>query len=184
MRLKKIWERTTERGIRTRERLDHCETRKSYYCPKSLRDMSNRRRRHTEPMDRILLWADNHKAGGDPSVLNCSQTDAEDDHPILRKGLEVAVHSLKKGKSTGVDNIPAQMVQVDGEDVIIALTAWTQSLVITLSKKGNPQQCHNNRIISHISHQNKVMLKIIQYRLKPQRQASEKEEAPQSRSST
>ena len=33
----------------------------------------------------------NHKANGDPSVLNCPQTDTEDDHPILRKEVETAV---------------------------------------------------------------------------------------------
>ena len=27
----------------------------------------------------------NYKANGDPSVLNCPQTDTENDHPILRK---------------------------------------------------------------------------------------------------
>ena len=48
----------------------------------------------------------NHKANGDPSVLNCSQTDTKDDHPILGKEVQGAVHSLKKGKSAGVDNIP------------------------------------------------------------------------------
>ena len=42
----------------------------------------------------------NHKASGDPSVLNCSQTDTEDDHPILHtKEVEAAVQLLKKGKS-------------------------------------------------------------------------------------
>ena len=49
-----------------------------------------------------------------------SQT--EDDHPILRKETEAAVQSLKKRKSAGVDNIPAELVQTDGEDVITALT--------------------------------------------------------------
>ena len=53
----------------------------------------------------------NYKAHGDPSVLNCPQTDTEDDHPILRKEMEAAVQSLKKGKSAGVDNIPAELVQ-------------------------------------------------------------------------
>ena len=42
------------------------------------------------------------------------------------------------------------------------------SLVITLSKKGNLQQCENSRTISLISHPGKVMLKIILKRLKPQ----------------
>ena len=45
---------------------------------------------------------------------------------------------------------------------------WTQSFVITLPKKGNLQQCQNYQTISLISHQSKVMLKIILNRLKPQ----------------
>ena len=47
-------------------------------------------------------------------------------------------------------------------------TPWTQSLVITLSKKGNLQQCQNYQTISLISHPSKVMLRIILNRLKPQ----------------
>ena len=60
-----------------------------------------------------------HKANGDPSVLNCTQTDTEDDHPILRREVEAAVQSLKKGKSPGVDNIPIELVQAGGEDEIM-----------------------------------------------------------------
>ena len=96
--------------------------------------------------------------------------------------MEAAVQSLKKGKSAGVNNIPAELVQAGGEDVITALTTiddkiwqtgkwqtpWTQSLVITLPKKGNLQQCQNYRTISFISHPSKVMLKIILNTLKPQ----------------
>ena len=64
----------------------------------------------------------NHKATGDPSVLDCPQTDTEGDHPILRKEVEAALKLLKKGKSAGVDNIPAVLVQAAGQDVITALT--------------------------------------------------------------
>ena len=64
----------------------------------------------------------NHKANGNPSALNCTQTDTEDDRPILRKYVEAAVQELKKGESAGVDNIPAELVQTGGEDVITALT--------------------------------------------------------------
>ena len=117
----------------------------------------------------------NHMANRDPSVLNCPQTDTEDDHPILCREVEAAVQSLKKGKSAGVNNIPAELVQAGGEDVITTLTRicnkiwktgecptmWTQSLVITLPKKGNLQQCQNYRTISLISHPSKVMLKIL-----------------------
>ena len=96
--------------------------------------------------------------------------------------MEAAVQSLKKGKSARVDNIPAELVQAGGEDVITTLTTicnkiwqtgewptpWTQSLVITLPKKGNLQQCQNYRTISLIRHPSKVMLKIILNRLKSQ----------------
>ena len=69
-----------------------------------------------------------------------------------------------------------------GEDVITALTTicnkiwqtgewptpWTQSIVITLPKKGNLQQCQNYRAISLISHPSKVIMKIILNILKKQ----------------
>ena len=63
----------------------------------------------------------NHKANGDPLELACPQTDTADDHTIFRKEVEAAVQSLKKGKSAGVDNILAEMVQANGEDVITAV---------------------------------------------------------------
>ena len=53
----------------------------------------------------------NHKVSGDPSVMDCPQTDTGDDHPILRKELEAAVKSLKKGKSAGVNNISKELVE-------------------------------------------------------------------------
>ena len=64
----------------------------------------------------------NHKVNGDPSVLNCTQADTEDDHPVLCREVEAAVQPLKKGKSAGVDNIPAELVQAGVEDIITALT--------------------------------------------------------------
>ena len=89
---------------------------------------------------------------------------------------------MKKGKSAGVNNIPAELVQAGEEDVITTLkticnriwqtgewpTPWTQFLVIRLPKKGNLQQCQNYRTISLIRHPSKVMEKIILNRLKPQ----------------
>ena len=66
----------------------------------------------------------NQKANGDPSVLDCPQTDTEGDHPILRKEVAAAVQSMKKGKSAGVDSIPAELVQVGGEDVTICSKIW------------------------------------------------------------
>ena len=70
----------------------------------------------TEERQTLNLWTQycselyNHKAIGDPLVLDCPQTDTEDDHHILHKEVEAAVQSLKKEKSAGVDNIPAELV--------------------------------------------------------------------------
>ena len=89
---------------------------------------------------------------------------------------------MKKGKSAGVDNILAELVKAGGGDVISTVmaicnkiwqtgkwpTPWTQSLVITLPKKSNLQQCQNYQTISFISHSSKVMRKIILNNLKPQ----------------
>ena len=103
---------------------------------------------------RVLRWAITNADIKVPSdeihqYRTVPQTDTEDDHPVLRKEVDAAVPSLKKGKSAGVDNIPAELVQACGEDVITALTTicskiwqtgeWptplTQSLSIALPKK-------------------------------------------------
>ena len=124
----------------------------------------------------------NYETDRDPIILDCPQIPDEEHHPILREEVEAAVKALKMGKSVGVDNIPAELVQAGGEAMIDILTAicnkiwktgewpvtWTQSLVITLPKKGNLQLCQNYRTISLISPPSKVMLKVILNRLQPQ----------------
>ena len=124
----------------------------------------------------------NYETEGDPIVLDCPQIPDEKHPPILQEEVEAAVKALKMGKSAGVDNIPAELVQAGEEamtDIRISicneiwktgewLTTWTQSLVITLPKKGNLQLCQNYRTISLICHPSKVMLKIILNRLQPQ----------------
>ena len=107
----------------------------------------------------------NYETEGDLIVLDCPQIPDAEYYPILREEVEAAVKTLKMGKSTGVDDIPAELVQAGGEGMIDMLTticnkiwkttewptAWTQSLVITLPKKGNLQLCQNYRTISLIS---------------------------------
>ena len=100
--------------------------------------MPHRRTRDTEPMDRGLYWA--VQSQGQWRSISTGLS------PDRHREVEAAVQSLKKGKSAGVDNIPAEPVQAGGEDVITAFTTicdkiwqtgewptqWTQSLVITL----------------------------------------------------
>ena len=47
-------------------------------------------------------------------------------------------------------------------------TPWSQSLIITLSKKGSLQLCKSYEAISLIGHPSKVMLKVILNKLKTQ----------------
>ena len=142
----------------------------------------------TENDDFLKRWTEycselyNYRATGDPEVLNVPPATNNANHPILREDVETAVKLLKKGKSTAVDSIPAELLQQRGEAMVNALliiynkiwrtgewpTLWTQSIVITLPKNGNLQLCQNYHAISLISHQSKVMLKIILIRLKPE----------------
>ena len=150
----------------------------------------------TEEQDILKRWTEycselyTHTITGDPKVLDLPPAINNDSYPILREEVEAAVKSLKKGKSAGVDNIPSELVQAGGEAMIdMPLficnkiwqagkwpTPWTQSLIITLPKKGNLQLCQNYRTISLISHPSKVMLRILLNRLKPQAEEIIKEE--------
>ena len=141
---------------------------------------------HTEEKEILSRWTEycselySYESCEDNAVLDCSQPPEEDLQPILREEVEIALASLKKGKSAGVDNT-AELVQAGGETMIDVLTeicnriwrtgewpsTWTQSLIITLPKKGNLQLCQNYSTISLISHSSKVMLKVILNRLKP-----------------
>ena len=144
----------------------------------------------------------NYETDEDQIVLDCLQIPDGEHHPILREKAEAEVNALKMGKSAGVDNIPTELVQA-GEariDILTVIcnkiwktgewpTTWTQSLVITLPKKGNLQLCQNYRTISFISHPSKVMLKIVLNRFQPQAEeviaeeqaVSEPEAAPQNK---
>ena len=46
---------------------------------------------------------------GDPIVLDCPQIPDAEHHPVLREEVEAAVKALEMGKSTGVDNISAEL---------------------------------------------------------------------------
>ena len=81
-------------------------------------------------------------------------------HPTLRGEIDIAVASLKKGKSTGVDTIPAELVQAGAETMIYVKedricaqceeietclkknnykTAYQLVMDLTSEKQGSPQ---------------------------------------------
>ena len=64
----------------------------------------------------------NYESCGDNAVLDCSQSPEEDLQPILQYEVEIVVASLKKGKTAGVDHIPAKLIQPGKETMINVLT--------------------------------------------------------------
>ena len=80
----------------------------------------------TEEIEILSRWTEycselyNYESCGDNAVLDCSKPPEDDLPPILREEVEIAVVSMKKGKSAGVDNIhvPAELVQAGGETMI------------------------------------------------------------------
>ena len=151
----------------------------------------------TETNDSLERWTEycvelySYTVIGDSEVLPFPLVTDTNNYPILREEDKAAVKSLKKGKSPGIDNIPGELVQAGGDAVIGALRKicnkiwqtgewpipWTQSLIITIPKKGNPhQQCKNYHTISLICHPSKVLLKVLLNRLKPQAESIISEE--------
>ncbi|KAK2185513.1 hypothetical protein NP493_232g03018 [Ridgeia piscesae] len=78
----------------------------------------------TEEQDMLKRWSEycsklyNYRAMGDQKVLSVPPATENDNYPILREEVEAAVKSLKKGKSAGADNVPAELVQAGGEAMI------------------------------------------------------------------
>ena len=87
---------------------------------------------------------------------------------------------IRNGKSPGFDDIPAELWKAAGEDGIKVMwklcnkiwrkvewpTDWERAVFIPIPKKGNIKECSNHRTISLISHASKILLKIINNRLK------------------
>ena len=102
-------EKQQQESLPAYERTDKLETRENYYRTKQ-ENVSQKNK---------IFWR-----GGQSTVLNCIHTTTgdskvldippptnNDSYPILWEDVEAAVKSLKKGKSTWVDNIPSELVQ-------------------------------------------------------------------------
>ncbi|CAM4580653.1 unnamed protein product [Leuciscus chuanchicus] len=124
----------------------------------------------------------NHPDQADSEILVGTSLGKEDYFPILCEEVEAAIRSLKNRKAPGIDNVPTELTKEGGSITIDMLmkicnniwqagqwpSTWTQSLIITLPKKGTLQHCQNYCTISLFSHPSKVMLKILLNRLKRQ----------------
>ncbi|XP_077255535.1 uncharacterized protein LOC143893712 [Temnothorax americanus] len=99
---------------------------------------------------------------------------------ILRSKITEALRSLKDKKAPGPDQITAEVLKALGETGIDTLHAicnhiwqhgewpqdWTESVILPLHKKGSTKRCDNYRTLSLISHASKILLYIINNRIR------------------
>ena len=97
------------------------------------------------------------------------------DPGILKCDVKRAVGSITMNKASGGDRIPVELFQILKDDVFKMLHSifanlensavakdWKRSIFIPIPKKDNAKEYSNSHTIALISHDSKVMLKIIQ----------------------
>ena len=98
---------------------------------------------------------------------------------ILECEVKWALGSITTNKASGGDGIPVELFQILKDDAMKMLHSicqqtwknqqgpqdWKSSVFIPIPKKGNANECSNYHTNVLISHNSKVMLKILQARL-------------------
>ena len=99
---------------------------------------------------------------------------------ILESEVKWALGSITMNKASGGDRIPVELFQILKDDAVKMLHSicqqiwktqqqpqdWKRSVFIPIPKKGNAKERSNYCTIALISHTSKVILKILQARLK------------------
>ena len=99
---------------------------------------------------------------------------------ILECEVKWALGSITTNKASRSDGIPVELLQILKDNAVKVLHSiwqqilktqqwpqdWKRSVFIPIPKKGNAKECSNYPTIALISHTSKVMLKILQARLK------------------
>ena len=99
---------------------------------------------------------------------------------ILECEVKWTLESITMNKANGGDGIPVELFQILKDDAVKVLHSicqqtwktqqwpqdWKWLVFIPIPKKGNAKECSNYCTFALISHAGKVMLKILQARLK------------------
>ena len=99
---------------------------------------------------------------------------------ILESEVKWALGSITMNKPSGDDGIPVELFQILKDNAMKVLHSicqqiwktqlwpqdWKRSVFIPIPKKGNVKERSNYRTAALISHASKVMLKILQVRLR------------------
>ena len=126
------------------------------YCQSLFQDQQSRNFSPTEP----------HKGELEPD--------------ILLSEVKAAIKHLKDKKAAGRDGIPIETIKALGEygtrifhticnkiwQTGVWPTEWTHTILTPLHKKGSAKKCGNYRLIALISHASKILLHILNERLK------------------
>ncbi len=111
-----------------------------------------------------------------------SEEDRDNDSKILYEEVLRAVKKMKNHKSPGADGITAEMIKAGGEKLTkeihrvcnqiwnseVMPEEWTRSVIVTIPKKGDLQECTNYRTIALASHTGKIMMNILLERFQAQ----------------
>ena len=139
------------------------------YGPNRSRDIKKRWQEYIEE----LYKKDLHEADNHDGVITHLEPD------ILECEVKWALESITMNKASGGDGIPVELFQILKDDAVKVLHSicqqiwktqqWPQdckrSGFVPITKKGNAKECSNYCTITLISHNSKVMLKILQARL-------------------
>jgi len=95
--------------------------------------------------------------------------------------VELAIHKLKRHKSPGIDQIPAELIKAGGRTICLEIhklitsiwkkeklpEKWKESIIIPIHKKGDKTDCNNYRGISLLPNTYKTLSNILLSRLIP-----------------
>ena len=121
----------------------------------------------------FLISLDLHNPDNHDGVITHLEPD------ILEYGVKWALGSNTMTKASGRDGIPVDLFQILKDDAMKVLHSicqqiwktqqwpqdWKRSVFIPIPKKGDPKESSNYHTIALISHNSKVMLKILQAKL-------------------
>jgi len=143
-----------------------------------LTDGEDIKKRWVEYIEELYNRADKP---GDIPIEEEGEVNGDKKGPILLDSeIYQAIKDLKSGKTEGEDGIPAEMLKAlspDVQQVLVSLCKtmyntgkwpddFKRSNVVTLQKKPNTQKCEEHRTISILAHASKIMLRILNNRIR------------------